>query len=74
MRKRKDALSTAMCEVSSLIVSFPSPNLTISLTCSPQMGKDLKKKKKALGNDLDHISPEITSQNQSAQKGKLGRS
>lgn len=44
----KNALSTVMCEVSSLIVSFPSPNLAMSLTFSPSGGERFEKKKKPL--------------------------
>lgn len=36
---KKNALSTVVCEVSSLIVSFPSPNLAMSLTFRPQVGR-----------------------------------
>lgn len=56
---KKNALSTVVCEVSSLIVSFPSPNLAMSLTFRPQVGRVFFFK--ALGNDLDDISAEITS-------------
>lgn len=61
MKGKKNALSTVMCEVSSLIVNFPSPNRAVSLTFSPQVRRDFFFFKKALGNDLDDISAEITS-------------
>jgi hypothetical protein len=39
--EKKNALSIAMCEIRSLTVSPTSPNLTSSLTFSPQMGRDI---------------------------------
>lgn len=59
-----------MCERRSWTVSPPSPIFTISLTFSPQMGRDFLFLK-PLEMTLIFISAEITSQNQSAQKEKL---
>lgn len=51
---------------------FPLSKSRYEFNFQPSDGERLKKK--ALGNDLDHVSAEITSQNQSAQKGILWRS